>query len=360
MKRFISVIGVAVSLVSADEYKERSKPSYVLLPFGAYTEETGVQFGGVGMYFAPKNASGTSDGSLVVSGIATTEGQKMLMVGPSGSVDQERIDLSLFLTYSDWPANYYLGGNKPAEQGYSYEMEKAGAKVKAFFSASYIDLLPSVFQEYFKLGLQAEYERNTTTYTKEDSTVFSDIKLGGRRTGLGFATKWDSRDHKSWPTRGLFVTVGTMYFREAWGSQWNFKTSEIDARLYRSLPYGWILAMGGFYARADGDVPFDRLSMPDGSRLLRGLEKGRLRDKQELVYQSELRHDLPWKMAMVGFAEAGKVGRDFGQLTDNKFYYSFGGGLRISVNEERKLNFRLDVAHVDGGVGMAASFGEAF
>ncbi|MEN9354334.1 MAG: hypothetical protein RL318_1659, partial [Fibrobacterota bacterium] len=91
-----------------------------------------------------------------------------------------------------------------------------------------------------------------------------------------------------------------------------------------------------------------------------GLRKGRLRDRQQLVLQSELRFPLFWRFASVVFMEHGKVGEDLADLSSNEFHPGFGAGLRFAVNRKRKINFRLDVARVDDRIGVAAAFSEAF
>jgi len=158
----------------------------------------------------------------------------------------------------------------------------------------------------------------------------------------------------------LLLSLGKMYYKTMWNSQNNFSKSTIDLRSYNTMPLGLVLALSTLWERADGDVPIDRLSMPDGTTRMRGLTKGRLRDRQQFVLQSELRIPLSGKFSSVLFADAGKVGSDMSSLVDHQFHYDVGGGLRYSLNSERRFNFRIDVSYVDNGIGAAASFGEAF
>ncbi len=158
----------------------------------------------------------------------------------------------------------------------------------------------------------------------------------------------------------MLLTATKVWNRKEWGSDWNFSKSTLDLRGYAPLPWSTVLALSAFWQDVDGQVPFDKLAMPDGANRMRGLDKGRLRDQQQLVLQSELRFPIHWRFSGTAFAEAGKVGKDVSELRDNAVHYGFGAGVRFSVNPQRRLNFRTDVAWIDGGVGVAASFGEAF
>jgi outer membrane protein assembly factor BamA len=93
-----------------------------------------------------------------------------------------------------------------------------------------------------------------------------------------------------------------------------FPRPTLDLRGYQAVGSRCVLALGAMWERVDGDVPFDRLAMPDGVSRLRGVEKGWLRDRQQFVAQSELRFPTPWWISGVAFAEMGKVGDDFEEL----------------------------------------------
>lgn len=332
-----------------------STRSYLLVPFGAYSEETSFQLGFLGMYFFPKNADGRTGGMLVGSGVVTGKGQKMLMAGPSGSLDQGRIDWSAMFSYKDWPGTYWAGGNTPGSKGWEYGMESVSLKGKWLFSGLYA----SERLQAFKAGLSYAWEENHTDFSVS-SFDGSALLSGGRRLGIGPKLQWDSRDHNGWPTRGHLLTAGKEFYNKAWGSEWNYSRTYVDARHYRQVYGQSVLALGLLWEQMQGNVPFDELSAPDGSNHLRGLQKGRLRDRQQLVLQSELRFPIYGSFSGTAFVEGGKVGRYGGDLVDNAWHPAYGAGLRYQLQAERKLNFRLDLAWVDHGVGAAASFGEAF
>lgn len=344
--------GVAIPAATGAEPSR----SYLLVPFAAYSEETGFQGGALGMYFFPKSVGQKDGGMLIASGVLTSRGQKTAVVGPKGFFDQGRIDASAMLSYSKWPGHWWKGGNDPEDNAYAYEMETINADGKLFFSGDYLSPRWSNFQ----LGLAANIEGNTTNFDVANLPDSMGIGVGGRRVGIGPSLQWDTRDHKGWPTSGNFMTLEHVFYAKALGGEWNFGHSEASMNHYHTLYGPLVLALGASWEAVDGEVPFDKLSAPDGSNRLRGLEKGRLRDRQSLVGQAELRFPIAGSFFGTAFAEAGKVGGNANELVKNEFHPGFGAGLRYQVESERKLNFRIDMAWVDNGLGAAASFGEAF
>lgn len=350
------------ALVAALESPDTSFQRYLVVPFGAYTEETGGQIGFLGMLFARPSQPDEPGDMFTASGVLTTEGQKIFLVGSNGSAVRGKVRGNAFLQYSDWPGKYWAGGNEPSGREWSYSMSSFRLNGSVYVSPSLLSIVPDSLGKHLRGGVLFDLEKNTTRFSGAGDSMASvrGMRSGGRRIGFGPTLQWDTRDDQGWPTRGVFLTAGQLYDRREWGSDWSFTKSSLDLRGYASLPWSAVLAVGTLWEETHGQVPFDKLAMPDGSNRLRGLAKGRLRDAQQLVLQSELRFPSLWRFSAVTFAEAGKVGADLEELGSNEFHYSFGAGLRFSVNPQRKLNFRTDVAWVDGAVGVTASFGEAF
>jgi len=350
------VLGLSSLGWSQTEASDSSSRRYLLVPFGAYSEETGAQIGGLGMYFFPTSAADGTGSSLMATAVFTTRGQRVAMVGPTVALDEGRTELVAFFKYSDWPGNYWAGGNAPDDASRSYSMSTWGERGHARFSGAYLHLPDEI-----KFAMLHDVERNTTAFDRDEAGLPApDLAVGGWRVGFGPELQWDSRDHKGAPERGVLLSLGTIFFDDLWGSDWNFAKTTLDLRSYFPVTSRSVLALGAMWERVDGDAPFDRMAMPDGSSRMRGIEKGWLRDREQLVLQSELRFPTPWRISGVAFGEIGKVGPDLEDLMGNSFHYAVGGGIRIPVNRERRLNFRLDLAWVGDGIGAAASFGEAF
>lgn len=144
------------------------------------------------------------------------------------------------------------------------------------------------------------------------------------------------------------------------GGDWRFSDTKLDLRTYLPAPMGGTWAFASFWEALEGTVPFDRLAAPDGTMRMRGLERGRLRDRQQWDLQGEARFPLARRFAVVGFVDAAKVGSDPDELWEEDFHCALGLGGRYSLNPDRGVNLRVDLAWVDNGVGATISFKEAF
>jgi len=357
------VLSIGTAGASAQELEDSVKfQRYLLVPFGAYAEETGGQIGFLGMLFSRPTQPDEPGDMLTTSGVTTTGGQKIFLIGPSGSALHGKARYSAYLQYADWPGKYWEGGNEPSDREWTYSMSAFRLSGNTYLSSSLLSFVPDSVGRHLRGGLQFDLERNKTTFDApgDSMAVALGLRAGGYRIGFGPTVQWDTRDQQGAPTRGLLLAATRVWNRKEWGSDWNFSKTTFDLRGYAPLPWSTVLALGCLWEDADGQVPFDKMAMPDGSNRMRCLDKGRLRDEQQLVLQSELRFPIVWRFSGTAFAEAGKVGKDVSDLQENEFRYGFGAGVRFSVNPQRKLNFRTDVAWIDGGVGVAASFGEAF
>lgn len=339
------------STVAADAAKpDTSFQRFGGVPALAYTEETGWQIGALGLVFFRPTGPRDPGSQLDVAVIYTTRNQKRFVISPEINFLGGALKWEPTLQYKDWPGSYWLGGNEPENSAYSYDMTLWQFSGELTASP---EVIPSL-----SLGLEYDLEKNETDF--EDSVLNTGVRRGGDRLGLGWILGWDTRDHDNWPQRGFFLEGRQLIFREEWGSDHNFQVMKLDARTYFPTPLAGAWGMAAYWEGVRGEVPFDRMAMPDGVYRLRGLEKGRLQDKQQLVFQGEWRVPLAWRFSAAAFAEAGKVGPYASELMRNDFHYAFGAGGRIALNPKRKVNVRADLAWVDGGIGMTVYYKEAF
>ena len=120
------------------------------------------------------------------------------------------------------------------------------------------------------------------------------------------------------------------------------------------------LALGGKVNLARGNIPFTELNSPDGVTLLRGIENGRYRDRDMAGLQTEYRFPIVGRWGGVVFAETAQVAHELDELTMDGWKYSVGTGIRYALNPDERFNFRMDISFVDGGLGLALNFREAF
>lgn len=355
------LLGLILSEVSATPADGRDSAfrRFNALPVAGYSTETGLQVGGLGiLYFKPED-SGDRGSEIDVAAMATTRGQKCLVVAPTLSTGANGLVYRSAWKILDWPAKYWGGGNHPVAQDVALRMDMWTATGELEASLRRISPLPQALRDNLRPSLLYDLERNRTDLDSAPGLAHP-AHVGGDRTGVGAGIAWDSRDQENWPRNGSYARVTRIEFLSALSGDWNFSDTRLDLRTFFPAPWSGAWAFSSFWEGVQGSVPFDRLPAPDGTMRMRGLERGRLRDRQQWVLQGEGRFPVARRFAVVGFLDAAKVGAEADFLWREQFHYALGAGGRYSLNPERGVNLRLDLAWVDNHTGATLSFKEAF
>jgi len=346
---FILFTAIAVFAQNDDLFEFKN---FIVLPVGAYTEETGIIIGAGAMIFIePPAKDGSKLGSNNSSVIMTSFKKQATFINKHvyEPVDG-RWNFVSHLYLTNWPTQYFGKGNDWDE------------KIYDVYTSKNIRLTTTLGRDLFlkskfSYGMEFDAEYITFDYDESNNTdLKKDLKNSGR-LGLGYNLTYNSSERNDWPRKGSFVQIRHIFFNH------NFIWKNIDTRMYIPLPFlpEGVLALGSYLEDFDGDVPFDRLAQPDGVGQLRGLKKGFLVDKTSWVLQSELRTHLFWRCKGTLFYELAKVGDGFADLNRNKWHESIGIGGRFMVNRENKTHIRADLSLIDKKyVGMAIKINEAF
>jgi hypothetical protein len=310
---------------------------FIVLPLGAYSEETGIVLGVGAMFFIKP---GSSDVLAVMTSI-----KKQTTLINKFDYETEHWNFLSQINIASWPTQFFGIGNDLDENKYKVYTSK---NIRIPLAIGTDLLLPEVFQGKFNYGVETDWEYIT----------FDNDWKNSHRVGLGYNLTYNSTEKNDWPRKGSFVQFRHIFFNAN-----RFIWKNMDTRMYiplHFLPEG-VLALGSYLEDFDGDVPPDRLAQPDGVGQLRGLKKGLLADKTSWVLQSELRTHLFWRCKGVFFYEMAKVGKDVAELNDNKWHNSIGIGGRFMVNKDSKTHIRGDLSLVNRKkVGIAVQINEAF
>lgn len=352
----LGILLASLSTAAADSSFQR----WGGVPAVAYSGETGWQIGGLVMLFLRPTGPDDPGSETDLAAIWTTKEQYRIVLAPEFMFRSGTIRWKSSYEFRHWPGEYWAGGNEPTDSSLRYDMDQWKTEGNVRWSLG----------RGFRLAVEYDLERNGTSFHAPDSSVAASLPgafperppthFGGDRVGLGWSAEWDRRDHDNWPRSGTYAKFKQVVRSTALGSDLDFATNSLDLRGYVPTPLGGVGAFNAWWEGVMGDVPFDLMAMPDGNRHLRGLVKGRLAGRQEIVLQGEWRVPLFWRFGATTFAEAGKVGADPGDLARNDFHYSFGVGGRLALNPSRKVNMRGDLCWVDGGIGMTIYYKEAF
>ncbi len=168
----------------------------------------------------------------------------------------------------------------------------------------------------------------------------------------------DSRDRLFDPQSGAFLQGIVRINVTPLGGSAGFQRYLLDARVYRHVRPGSVLAMQGVFEAASGHVPFEELPQLGGSAL-RAYVYGRWRDRLALRDQVEWRQHVYWRLGVVGFLAAGAVGHDLWSL--GPIRTTHGAGFRFNLSTKENANFSMDLAGgQEGASTVSFGFAEAF
>jgi outer membrane protein assembly factor BamA len=166
---------------------------------------------------------------------------------------------------------------------------------------------------------------------------------GSTSVGLGPSLTWDERDNVVNASKGFYWDFRYSAYSKALGGSVDYHRVIFDFRKYVTVNpiKRHILAFQLYGNFVRGNVPFKELAELGGPRVLRGYYRGRYRDNYLTAFQTEYRMPLYKKLGFVAFAGLAKV-YDPSTVNFESLHYSYGGGLRFTINKKERLNLRLD------------------
>ncbi len=346
------ILALLLAASSAGAQSGKKKVSAFPFPIIYYTPETKLAYGIAGtVTFRYGNDSLNKKPSTILAGIAGTQNKQLLVY--------TQYQLFLNRVYIFGEAGYYkynyffygTGSNTVPEELYAVNYPRI--KINAAYK-----LLPNF---YAGLGYQYEnYNIKNTTINGELSKGIVPGSTGSVVSGLGLQTVYDTRDTVLFPTKGWFTNASVMVNGKYIGGNYNFNRFVLDVSAYQKLSSKLVLAVNSYSSFITGNAPFQQLSQVGGNKLLRGYYQGRYMDKNLMALQTELRFPIYKRFGAALFGSSGVLGGNGSFLNFNQMRYSYGGGIRFTMNRKEHLNLRLDYAIGKGTSGFYLTFGEAF
>ncbi|MCX8491693.1 MAG: BamA/TamA family outer membrane protein [Cyclobacteriaceae bacterium] len=334
--------------------KDSAKASYknklLVFPIVASSPETSWVFG-IANAFIFKTAKSDSvlRVSTIPSGILyTLNNQILIALGANIFLPKERYIIRFENSFSKFPDKFWgignnTGGREENPERYTFTQfyinPQLYRKVKgALFAGAGVD-----FQRVFDV----EYEPNK--YFVQDKVLGVYDRSSYSVFGLSLFINYDSRNHAYVPDRGSLFRVRFSSFDKNIGSDYNFRTLELDFRKFIRVTRKSVFAVQSFNTFNFGDVPFRNLAILGGNSIMRGYFSGRFRDNKFAGVQVEYRFPLIGRFGGVAFAGFGQVANGFGDFAFDKIKPSIGTGIRAAVLRKEKLNLRFDIATGAGG-----------
>jgi len=327
----------------------------LILPIIARSIETGWSFGLAGastFHIGRDSATRTSNAQAIA--MYTTRNQFVTALNGAIYFPGERFILNEQLSYSSFPDDFWGLGKLSADSS------KESYKYKQY----YIYLHPQfLIARNLFLGVIYSFQRVfNVEYTAGGLFDKEDIpgRYGYHVSGAGVSLTYDTRNNAFSPDRGVMLQFYVNPFASFLGSDYQYTNYVIDMRRFVRVFRDQVLALQVWGSWNSGDVPLRSFSYLGGANNMRGYYAGRFRDKNAGVIQAEYRIPLWWRIGAAGFGSIGNVGPELKDINLEYVKYSYGGGVRIALNQKEKLNLRLDYGIAKGSSGFYLQLGEAF
>ena len=329
----------------------------LVLPIIARSIETGWSFGlaSASTFHLYKRDTTIRTSNAQAIALYTTRRQFVTALNGSIYFPGERWILNEQFSYSSFPDDFWgLGKRAPDSNEESYK-----------FKQYYIYLHPQFrIGKHLFLGTVFEFQR-VFDIDYVAGGLFDRENVLGRYgyhiAGLGLSLTYDTRNNAFWPDKGGMYQFWFDHFAPVLGSDYHYTNYVIDLRRFVRVYRRQVLALQAYGSFNTGEVPLRSLAFLGGANSMRGYYAGRYRDKNAGILQAEYRIPLWWRIGAVGFADMGNVGPELKDVDLSHFKYSYGGGLRIALNQTEKLNLRLDYGLAKGhSQGFYLQLGEAF
>tara|TARA_B110000483_G_C18206680_1_gene548125 strand:+ start:6834 stop:7979 length:1146 start_codon:yes stop_codon:yes gene_type:complete len=354
-------------MVDSDKLVEPTKDQqrWGALPAAALKTETGLQLGGLLIYYLPKQNSTDNGSSITSAALYSAKHQARIVSSPTIYFDNNKQNYQGSIDFKLWPSRFYGIGSEPEfldipdqeEEGILYK--STNISIDNNYSRS-----PD---GKFWYGVGHKYKYEALTWDEQEQILDSTNTtkktgfLGGVESGFGVVFSYDTRDNINSARKGYFAQISNYTYKPAFGSDFEYTHSQLDLRYFLNLPGKRVIAVRALQAIQNGDIPIQNLASTDGIHELRGVSEGYYHDKQLSAYQIEYRGTpMPWKFGYRVFADAGQVRSDFNEWDSKAFKVTYGFGIRWALNPERRYNVRIDLPIVDGALSPVIQIKEAF
>lgn len=374
LKPVALIFSLAFAASAAVEVPSQEAQHWAFVPIVMSNAETGMQGGGLVIRFLNPGDTLNKPSTVGFAARLSQKGQVEVNLFPEWYLGNNLYHIAADVNYIRWPADFYELGNGSGDSLDHYLAHGVNGSLTAErawfrnFSAG-----PQALFKYEDIKQEKTPGRLTNnapaTMNGPPDTVAG--RAGGLTSGLGGVITYDGRDAVYWTRSGAYLRAKAAWYREAWGSDFDFDSYCLEARRFIPLFSTGALGLAATLQLKDGDIPFRELSTADGDHNMRGMVRGRYRDRHLLIYQGEYKSYLPdfgwmsspWIRNRLGyavFAEAGQVASRMEEFDLGEARYGWGLGLRYALNPAQRMNIRVDIGFVDGTVAPAINIKEAF
>ncbi len=313
-------------------------------PIITYSSETSWVFGLAKFQGYDISKKDTISRASSVSGTVAMSlyGQFYTIISNTTYFGQNKNIISGSVDFEIYPHEWYIsnGTNKSKD-------------ISELVSPHYITIpikyLRQITPKYY-LGISYNYDNYFKIEYIEDG-IFDKInffgKNGGINSGIGLIAQFDSRDNQFTAYSGTYLNIEGIFYNSAFGSNYIYNKYSFDFRTFKKIKkfvFGYQLYNESVF----GKVPLYNHAQLGGSYRMRGFYYGQIRNKVLIDSQIEARTHLFWLISAAAFYGMGTVAPDYSTLQntfkDKRLLYSYGAGIRLTVDPVHRINIRLDIA----------------
>ena len=325
------------------------------LPALGSAPETGFQYGATVLaVWQPGAALRTRPTSLTASALRTARQQTRLRAEAEHWTRGNERRVAGSLQWQEFPLPYYGigdGAPKSAEERFTPKGTEAVLSVQQRVRRAW----------YATAGVRHLDQVITSSATGALRTGLITGSRGGVITEFTGGVLADTRDNLFAPRSGTYSQLTYARAMRGTWSHFTYGTLKLDARAYREVGHGHVLATQLQLVNVDGTAPFDQLALVGNSDILRGYARGRYRDRAVGAAQLEYRSPIRHRLGGVLFAGAGSASPAVSSLLSHTLLPTYGAGLRVEIDHRQRTGIRADYGRGrDGASGLYIGFNNAF
>jgi hypothetical protein len=317
--------------------------SFIPLPVFGYSQESGFQFGAVGLYsfYIDKKDLNIRPSQLYGVAYTSTKGQSQISIKSDLWSRKNKWHHIYEARYYKLPMNFYGIGSETFladKDRITQKKMRFNAEIERAITPNYYPGIGIEFehQSFKDIETGGIFETSNQLYAKD----------GGKYMLFKISQMVDTRNNTTYTEKGFYTRLRYGFAPDLFGGD-NFTGSlfTVDSRYFKSLGKKVVFAnqfvLESLTSNKSKEVPLYMLRQMGNDQLMRGYYQGRYRDQHYLAFQSELRYRFVDRFGIVAF---GGVGSVHGQenFSTNNLKPNYGIGGRFFFDLEKKISIRID------------------
>ncbi|WFB35875.1 BamA/TamA family outer membrane protein [Kiritimatiellota bacterium B12222] len=339
----------AGNLLFAQEKADEKQRSFVVAPALSSSPGFGNGLGAVGLYFFKPNKQDEVSPPSTITAVGMYSDTDSYFTGLFGKFHLQEDQWRIIAGMPVGKVNSSL--NVGAPETANFENKFWGVVLEAQRKITgpwYTGLrLTSIQQNYNAKNLagQAYFE----AFDVEDTHAGS----------LSALLSYDSRDNQRYPESGSYGDTIFTYAPAEFSDSGEYTKLDVNAASFHTIVHDQILALQLKGSTVSDDAPYFEKPTLGSRGDLRGYTPGEIVGDHSLIFQAEYRMRFTKLFGAAIFGGGGGIWED--SFSSEDLYWNYGAGIRIRMQEENRVNFRIDYAvGEDDQNGWYVSVSEAF